>query len=559
MKNFTLLFLALFMSVSVGAQKATQVKKAKAQTPVRQSQVLGTAGDLINNVKGMQKITASFTPIDESFETEDNGWTITDGADLMSSGAGLTDTPAVDGDAYLISMYDGAASRNAWAISPSTYLEAGTTYYVSVYAYVPGYEGVNDEFAITVGQGDTAIKQSTILIDKKGDNAESIQSFTQFKAEFTPTESGLYNFGINHCTVAKDVNAVAFDLFQVHDAPIIPTAKIAEIAYTGGLCSYDTDHGNDVFLAGSTSNIYLNASTSNVTSFAWMAPLGVNIVGDATTSALVANNLFAGNNTFTLSVAGDNESSDNSSITIASKEYAADATMFVSNISPAESAVMVTASADGFSYLAGPNSYFTQIAESFEMPANATISMNGFVHSAVYAGATIGTEPLTVSIKQAVDGMPGTVIKSYTTTLGEFFAGDSSVRSFTFPEPLQITGSFFIEFDFPTFTATATDGFGFATCWNRPAAVNSLYANYDGAWAGISDIFGQSVSSLIVIDATVVESADGIENEMAEKEIATESYYSLTGTEMAKPAQKGIYVKRVVYTDGTSKSVKCIH
>ena len=559
MKNFTLLFLALFMSVSVGAQKTTQVKKAKAQTPVKQSQVLGTAGDLINNVKGIQKSTASFTPIDESFEEEETDWTIIDAADKVSTGGYFDGSPAIDGNGYLISGYDSSASRNAWAISPSTYLEAGTTYYVSVYAQAAGYGGVNDEFAITVGQGATAILQSTILIDKKGDNAESIETFKQLKAEFTPTESGLYNFGINHCTVAKDVNGVAFDLFQVHDAPIIATAKIAEIAYTGGLCSYDTDHGNDVFLAGSTSNIYLNATTSNVTSFAWMAPLGVNIVGDATTSALVANNLFAGNNTFTLSVAGDSESSDDSSITIVSKEYAADATMFASNISPAESAVMVTASTDGFSYLAGPNSYFTQIAELFEMPANATISMNGFVHSAVYAGATIGTEPLTISIKQAVDGMPGTVIKSYTTTLGEFFTGDSSVRSFTFPEALQVTGSFFIEFDFPTFTATATDGFGFATCWDRPAAVNSLYANYDGTWMAISDLFGQSVSTLIVIDATVVDSADGIENEVADKEIATEAYYSLTGTEMAKPAQKGIYVKRVVYTDGTSKSVKCIH
>lgn len=167
-----------------------------------------------------KKVATSFTTVKESFETGDNGWTIIDYANKMASGTvfGVSPNPtAFDGEKYLLSRFDSSSPRDAWAISPASNLTAGNTYAVSLYVYGKGYNNIADEFTVTVGKGNTIADQTTILIDKKGTQAAIYNSWTKVTANFTPEETGAYNFGINHCTSQIYLNIICFDLFEVKE------------------------------------------------------------------------------------------------------------------------------------------------------------------------------------------------------------------------------------------------------------------------------------------------------------------------------------------------------
>lgn len=115
------------------------------------------------------------------------------------------------GSYYITSNYDSSNPRNEWVITPGIELTAGVQYTFSVYARVPGYGGNLDEFKIAYGTSATVAGLTTVLIDKTGTNAVETTDWTRYAAHFTPTTTGTYYFGINHCTSALDVNGVGFD------------------------------------------------------------------------------------------------------------------------------------------------------------------------------------------------------------------------------------------------------------------------------------------------------------------------------------------------------------
>ena len=194
-------------------------------------------------MRAPQKAPAASASLVYSYDFEDDQtWTIVENSSTISSYSfpmqigGLQGIDPVSGNYYLISGYDNRAARNAWAFSEGVELTAGQTYSVGVYAYASGYQNTLDEWRVTVGTAANEASQTTTVIDRSGDNAVSYTEWTLCTAEFTPSASGTYYFGINHCTKTFDVNAVAFDLFQV-DSERIAVYPSGSMYSEGGLWS----------------------------------------------------------------------------------------------------------------------------------------------------------------------------------------------------------------------------------------------------------------------------------------------------------------------------------
>lgn len=153
----------------------------------------------------------------QSFE-EGCDWVIIDAANKMTLGKVSGKRP-IDGEYNLISAYDQKASRNGWAISTAVSLEQGKSYYISLWCYAPGFDGILEEIEITAGKERTAEAQTTVLMDYTGDKAQEMADWTKVQTTFTPEESGDYYFAIHHCTTAKYVNVTGFDRFYVGTEP----------------------------------------------------------------------------------------------------------------------------------------------------------------------------------------------------------------------------------------------------------------------------------------------------------------------------------------------------
>lgn len=87
----------------------------------------------------------------------------------------------------------------------------------------------------------------------------------------------------------------------------------------------------------------------------------------------------------------------------------------------------------------------------------------------------------------------------------------------------------------------------------------TIYLNFDySSWDGIgvqAIYYGGDVRTESKI--TWYE-LSGVEDVTAAKSVASAIYYDLTGRRVAKPAQGGVYVKSVKYTDGTAKNFKVL-
>ncbi len=209
-----------------------------------------------------------------SFETKDE-WTITDNSETaefnMSLGS-LQALSAVSGDYYLVSGYDSENPRDAWAISPAVSLKKDTKYYVSAYVYVPGYGGNLDSLAITIGTDGTIEAQTKALIQIK----ESITTWTLVQVEYTPTEDGLYYFGIHHATAVADVNAIGVDDFTVSTEEQKPNDPRFDGVSFDGAATYLLEDGKTIaaVISPSDTSIYAQIITSFCDSIAIEAIAG---------------------------------------------------------------------------------------------------------------------------------------------------------------------------------------------------------------------------------------------------------------------------------------------
>jgi hypothetical protein len=545
MKKFTFLAFAFMLCMGANAQRSQSIK---ANQPSLKH---------LLKVENAPKKVEGFTPIKESFEAEDNGWTITDAASKMSSGTifgnSTTPNPApIDGSAYLTSGYDEEASRNAWAISPAYQLTAGTTYYVSIYAYAPGYGGVNDEFKVTVGKGNTAAAQTTILINRSGNESASYKDWTKVNGEFTPSETGNYNFGIHHCTNAKNVNGCAFDLFEINDA--MGAATVKDMLCTGGLWDKGTE-AKDV-LIGDETNLYFTATASNASSLTWETPNGVTIVDGQGTNTLVANHIPVGAEEFVLTAQNPNGNAS-ASETINTVHYATGSTYYLSNISDDEGQYLVNLGNN--EYVFGSNHYYHECAELFDIPSGVNSSVKGFLFNGQSQG--LGNAAIKVSINAVAEGNVGTVIQEFTTTADVFFAHEEGqLCQYIFSEAVVVNGPFFVCITFPAIEASdfANKFAMITTTYERPTDYNSSYMKMNNVWKKASSPGMLSPLSSSIIPVVEVSSTEGINDTVHSKTIKAVQYYNISGMPVQQLKEKGIYVKRITYTDGSVKAVKCI-
>ncbi|MFV0469980.1 MAG: T9SS type A sorting domain-containing protein [Dysgonomonas sp.] len=455
-----------------------------------------------------------------------DGWLITDAAAQMKGGAAITGLSALSGSTYLTSNYDSNAARNAWAFSPDFTLTAGTTYYVSIYAYVPGYLSDKDEFKLTVGSDQTSASQTTILIDKTGANAEVISSWKKFEVTFTPSIDGIYYFAIAHCTSIKDINMVAFEDFRVGTTVAPPTANIY---YKGGLQDANSE---SVILISPEEAITFTGNMQDADSFSWafenanttsstQNPVSVSYLAeDTTTTTLSATN--AGGTTAV--TAGFNI------------QYpVAGLSAYVYNFKPFDGLSVYRISSNAYDYMVGPNSFYTKFAEKYEVPANTIIEVTRVILP-LYRyrlSTTDRAKNLTVSIYDVdVNGLPGTLIGSvsspYSTVFGttNITTGSSlTSKSIAFTSAVSVTGSFFIVVDFGSITVSTTNYLALASTSERTAyADNTFYTYSSSTWeGGPDDNYG--VASYIIPYITYTKTTTSINGSKADKS-ATQAYYA---------------------------------
>ena len=435
-------------------------------------------------------------PYFESFDANDiatDGWLISDPAiTVLSSNSfnmqtgTLSGLAALSGTNYLISGYDTYTARNAWAFSPGISLTQGVTYHIYIYAFGKGYNGMKDEFKITVGTAQTAINQTTVIVDKTGLNAVAISSWTKYEGTFTPTTTGTYNFGINHCTMALDLNSVAFENFIVSEGSYIDPPQV-DIYNTGGLHSTTKTANNSIYLSAGEPINY-KVKLANATTFTWGFDAGATS-SSLTDSISTVTYTTDGAHKATINAAGLGGSSNGSVTHYLIRPVANVTSDIVYNFKSFDQ--LSTSYYTQNNYVVGPNAYYKKFAEKYNLPTNSSVSISQIY---MYLGAynitsSNSLKNVTISILKAdgTDGFPGTVLNSVTTTYASLFGtstiSSNTFKTYTYSSPVSITGSFYIAIDFSTITTTSiTDYIGIVCTAPRKYKDASLYLYYNSAW-----------------------------------------------------------------------------
>jgi hypothetical protein len=482
-----LLVIAVFTALvyMVMAEKITLDKlesTAKSQTVITTSKI-------------REGVISTF-PYIENFDANDlttTGWLITDPAiTVLTSGSfnmqtgTLSDLAPLSKNNYLISGFDTFAARNAWAFSPSISLSGGVTYHIYIYAYAKGYSGTKDEFKITVGTNQTSASQNTIIIDKTGLNAVAISSWTRYEGTFTPATTGSYNFGINHCTTAFDVNAVAFENFIVSNNVFVEAPTI-DIYSTGGLQSATKTSNKSVYMAATEPINYI-VKLANASSFMW--GFDASATASSTTDSIATVSYSTeGTHKATINATGPGGSSIGSVTNYFIRPVENSTSDIVYNFKSYDQST--TSYFTKNNYVVGPNAYYKKMAEKYSLPANTSVSISQiYINLGAYNIETANqSKDITISILKAdgTAGLPGTLINTVTTTYASLFGtsiiSTNTAKTYTCSTPVTLTGSFYIAIDFSTITATSfTNYIGIVCTTPRKYKDASLYLFYNSAW-----------------------------------------------------------------------------
>lgn len=434
------------------------------------------------------------------FENEQE-WTIVDNSTTaafpMQIG-GLQGIDPVSGAMYLVSGYDSRAARNAWAFSEGVELTAGQTYSVGVYAYASGYQNTLDEWRVTVGTAANEASQTTTVIDRSGDNAVSYTEWTLCTAEFTPSASGTYYFGINHCTKTFDVNAVAFDLFQVDDEKIAvyPSGTMYS---EGGLWSVWNLFAIDeqgtlptpILYSASSVPMTYNYVGKDVETIEWMFGEGASVSSSTEDSPVITYNFAEDSiNTdvylFLRNSDGEVALERNYDVkNLYSSQVAAD---YVCNFQPEDMPTYYTnTSSNKYSFLFGMSAINQEFAEYFELPEtfNSTVSGIMMVAAGYNATTTDLSDEVVVNIcAPDAEGLPGEVLGGQTITIGDLFTGYNSLM-ITFDTPVNVEGSFFVTLRMPDATPSSSYYLALYNATERGNTYNTMYFNIEDASLGI--------------------------------------------------------------------------
>lgn len=508
MKNLLFGIAAVAMVTNAMAVVPVQKGELKADEAVKQVMLKRADGRMQAvapsqmSLRTPQKAPAAAASVvySSDFENEQE-WTIVDNSTTASFPmqiGGLQGIDPVSGDLYLISGYDSRAARNAWAFSEGVELTAGQTYSVGVYAYASGYQNTLDEWRVTVGTAANEASQTTTVIDRSGDNAVSYTEWTLCTAEFTPSASGTYYFGINHCTKTFDVNAVAFDLFQVDDEKIAvyPSGTMYS---EGGLWSVWNLFAIDEQGTAPTPMLYSASSVpmtynyvgKDVETVEWMFGEGASVSSSTEDSPVITYNFAEDSiNTdvylFLRNSDGEVALERNYDVkNLYSSQVAAD---YVCNFQPEDMPAYYTnTSSNQYSFLFGMSAINQEFAEYFELPEtfNSTVSGIMMVAAGYNATTTDLSDEVVVNIcAPDAEGLPGEVLGGQTITIGDLFTGNTSLM-ITFDTPVNVEGSFFVTLRMPDATPSSSYYLALYNATERGNNCNTMYFNIEDASLGI--------------------------------------------------------------------------
>lgn len=433
-----------------------------------------------------------------------NGWSITDNGEVemtMQSGhiESLTQgmTTAVYGDYGLFSMFDSSNPRNSWAISPAVTLEAGVTYTFGIYAWHPGYNGVNDEWKLTIGNAATIAAQTTVIIDKSGANATSATEWTLYQGTFTPATAGTYYIGINHCTSTTDVNIVMWDYLQVvsDHLKFPPQGKIYSI---GGLWSFDPFYGFlPCMYVAENEEIQYGYVAENCESVEWDFDKYANVSDPTAANPIVTYSLTKDSvyNDLFLSLYNDGiYSSEMRSFNIKKDNSKSNYADFVSNLSPEEEILLyLVDETNNYISLCSMCDKYTKIAEHYNRPATAYTTIEGvnMIVPKYKLSLTNRKKELTFKVQKSENGMPGRTLYTESVALTDIF-GTGSVTSwdffpFQFSETVDVRGPFFITIEFPEVEYGQYNHLTFGTSEMRGYDNCTLFFYNDNNISGISN------------------------------------------------------------------------
>jgi len=239
------------------------------------------------------------TPFKEDFENTSpslGDWTLISGGKGRDFSIGaMENVPAHSGSSYLLAGYDSNNPRNEWVFTPGISLTGGKAYTFEVWGRVPGYDGVKDEFKVSVGNLNSIAAQTTVIIDKSGSNSVIANTWTLFQGTYTPTTTGTYYFSINFCTSVADVNAIAFDDVSVKE--VLDYNLSAKVAYIPEAQYTQTPAFLAVDMSGNAFLEIENIGTKQLTGVTTAVKMFKNsdITGTpTTTSSIVIDNLVSG-------------------------------------------------------------------------------------------------------------------------------------------------------------------------------------------------------------------------------------------------------------------------
>ncbi|WP_290839088.1 GEVED domain-containing protein [Flavobacterium sp.] len=204
-----------------------------------------------------------------------NCW-FTDAPKWSTSNATTYNTPR-SGANYARYAY---SSTNAFLWTPGFALQAGKAYNFSFYAQGDGYTGYNTDIFVNSSQSPTGATQVGTTYVAPGTGTIAIQPYVLVTRTFTPTADGTYYFGIRGNQASSTPWYMAFDDFNVSEAPTSVTSFTPSTVCQGG--------GTTVTITGTS----FNGATA--VSFNGTAAQSFAVVNNSTITAVTPAGITAG-------------------------------------------------------------------------------------------------------------------------------------------------------------------------------------------------------------------------------------------------------------------------
>lgn len=436
MKKTITLFSLLVMLVLTASAQLSEVTPTTTGK-LKQAEILFSD---LSMVMPMRPMAAGVTlPWLETFEQESPtaaNWTYkqTAGTSFEMNIGKIRDLDAVSGVAYMISGYNGIRAMNSWAFSPGVTLTAGTTYYIGVFVYTPGFQPYLDEVRVTVGTASNEVAQTTVIIDKSGANAEALDAWKLEKGTFTPATTGTYYFALSHCTSAIDVNAVAFDDFSVQTEPIkdVPVIKYLDLSKT----LWSVTNESPIAYVSEKVGITHSTEVVKANSISWSVNNGATVLSPQASSTVVK---YPADGEYQSTITATNQEGNISqSYTYNVKKISAIHEDFVTSIAPWAKLTASLAWTSDQLPVFGLNNNYREFGEIFTFPTNAKIKSLAFSANEYTMSGSDLDSPLKFIFYPIKDGyiLISDVAEYQTTIKGAF--GDPSSPGQEVPQMLVV-------------------------------------------------------------------------------------------------------------------------